>query len=63
MLEARAKHFVEVQSVKELIKVLQWEDYAAKFVLGGGSNMLILGISGSPRKENKSGVNKLVNTV
>jgi multimeric flavodoxin WrbA len=25
--------------------------------------MLILGISGSPRKENKSGVNKLVNTV
>ena len=36
-----AKHFVSVKSVAELQTVLKLENYPEKFILGGGSNMLL----------------------
>ncbi|EGV44122.1 UDP-N-acetylmuramate dehydrogenase [Bizionia argentinensis JUB59] len=40
-LEATAKHFVSVNSIASLQKVLVLPDYPKKFILGGGSNMLL----------------------
>lgn len=40
-LDARAKYFVEVKSLEDLKEVLSWEAYPEKFILGGGSNMLL----------------------
>lgn len=40
-IEAKAKEFVTVQSVNELTEVLQQYPTSKKFILGGGSNMLL----------------------
>lgn len=40
-IEARAKHFVDVHSVEELKQVLTANPSERKFILGGGSNMLL----------------------
>tara|TARA_R100001377_G_scaffold85085_1_gene70229 strand:- start:731 stop:1744 length:1014 start_codon:yes stop_codon:yes gene_type:complete len=40
-LEATAKHFVSVDTVAALQKVLSLPNYPEKFILGGGSNMLL----------------------
>lgn len=40
-LDARAKYFVKVESVEELKEALGLEAYPNKFILGGGSNMLL----------------------
>lgn len=40
-IEAKAKYFCEINSVDELKEVLRLDEYPSKFVLGGGSNMLI----------------------
>jgi UDP-N-acetylmuramate dehydrogenase len=40
-IEAKAGQFVSVQSVDELIKVLNENPTTKKFILGGGSNMLL----------------------
>lgn len=40
-LNARAKYFVKVESVEELKVALSLEAYPDKFILGGGSNMLL----------------------
>ncbi len=40
-IDAKAKHFVAVNSVEELKSVLDMEAYPNKFILGGGSNMLL----------------------
>ncbi|MCF6294772.1 MAG: UDP-N-acetylmuramate dehydrogenase [Flavobacteriaceae bacterium] len=39
-IDVKAKHFVSVKNIEELISVLKLEDYPEKFILGGGSNML-----------------------
>ncbi len=41
-IDARAQFFVEVTSVEELRNALQLVDYPEKFILGGGSNMLLV---------------------
>ncbi len=41
-IDARAQFFVEVTSVEELRNALQLADYPEKFILGGGSNMLLV---------------------
>ncbi len=40
-IEAKAKHFVAVHNVSELQEVLQKYQHDKKFILGGGSNMLL----------------------
>ena len=40
-IEAKAKHFVSVHSIEELKKVLTENQSQKKFILGGGSNMLL----------------------
>ncbi len=40
-IAAKAKFFCEIKSVNELKKALQLDDYSEKFILSGGSNMLI----------------------
>lgn len=40
-IDAKAKYFVSVNSVSELQQVLELKDYPNKFILGGGSNMLL----------------------
>lgn len=40
-LNAYAKHFIKVESLQELKHVLSLEAYPNKFILGGGSNMLL----------------------
>ena len=40
-LEAKAKHFVAINTIEDLKNVLQLAEYPEKFILGGGSNMLL----------------------
>ena len=40
-IDVSAKHFVSVNSIRELQEVLKLQDYPNKFILGGGSNMLL----------------------
>lgn len=40
-IDAKAKHFVSVTSVDDLKRVLSLKEYPEKFILGGGSNMLL----------------------
>ncbi len=40
-IEAKAKHFVSVNTVGELKKIIEENKNTQKFILGGGSNMLI----------------------
>jgi UDP-N-acetylmuramate dehydrogenase len=40
-IAAKARFFVEITTIDELIKVLKLQDYPNKFILGGGSNMLL----------------------
>jgi UDP-N-acetylmuramate dehydrogenase len=40
-IDVNAKYFVSVKSLEELKYVLGLEDYPQKFILGGGSNMLL----------------------
>ncbi len=40
-IDVKAKHFISVKSVEELKSVLKLADYPIKFILGGGSNMLL----------------------
>jgi UDP-N-acetylmuramate dehydrogenase len=40
-IAAKAEYFVDVQTVNELKEVLQLPGYSQKFILGGGSNMLL----------------------
>lgn len=40
-LEARAKYFVEVENLQDLKTAINLTDYPDKFILGGGSNMLL----------------------
>lgn len=40
-IEAKAKEFVTVHSTDELIEILQQHPTSKKFILGGGSNMLL----------------------
>src|SRR5690606_20900718 len=40
-IEAKAKQFVAVHSVDELTEVLRKNQAEKKFILGGGSNMLL----------------------
>ena len=40
-IDAHAKFFVSVQTVDELIDILELKEYPQKFILGGGSNMLL----------------------
>lgn len=41
-IDAKAKFFAQVQTVNELREILMLEDFPTKFILGGGSNMLLL---------------------
>ncbi|MCK7590144.1 UDP-N-acetylmuramate dehydrogenase [Subsaxibacter sp. CAU 1640] len=40
-IEAKAKHFVSIKSIDDLKSVLSTDNYPEKFILGGGSNMLL----------------------
>jgi UDP-N-acetylmuramate dehydrogenase len=40
-IEAKAKHFVTAKSVDELKELLDLAEFPRKFILGGGSNMLL----------------------
>ncbi|QLE00500.1 UDP-N-acetylmuramate dehydrogenase [Galbibacter sp. BG1] len=40
-IDVKAKNFIAVSSVEELKNVLQLKEYKEKFILGGGSNMLL----------------------
>lgn len=40
-IDATARYFVTVNTVDELIEILKLTDYPNKFILGGGSNMLL----------------------
>ncbi len=40
-IDVNAKHFIAVSSVKELIDLYKTETFPNKFILGGGSNMLL----------------------
>ena len=40
-IDARAKYFASVETIEELKKVISMEEYPTKFILGGGSNMLL----------------------
>ncbi len=40
-IDVNARHFVSVNSIEELKSVLELKTYPEKFILGGGSNMLL----------------------
>lgn len=40
-IDVMAKHFISVSSLSELISVLKLDQYQNKFILGGGSNILL----------------------
>ena len=40
-IDAKAKFFCEINSEKDLADALRLEEYPNKFILSGGSNMLI----------------------
>lgn len=40
-IDAKAKHFVSVDSVEDLKTIFSSEEFPQKFILGGGSNMLL----------------------
>ncbi|MBO3099550.1 UDP-N-acetylmuramate dehydrogenase [Gelidibacter pelagius] len=40
-LEARARYFVKVETIQDLKEALSLDAYPEKFILGGGSNMLL----------------------
>lgn len=40
-LDVKASHFVTINSIEELQKVLALKNYPNKFIVGGGSNMLL----------------------
>jgi len=40
-IDVIAKHFVSVSSIEDLKSIFSSEDYPQKFILGGGSNMLL----------------------
>ncbi|MCX2681160.1 UDP-N-acetylmuramate dehydrogenase [Galbibacter sp. EGI 63066] len=40
-IDVKAKHFISVTTKKKLKEVLQLKEYPNKFILGGGSNMLL----------------------
>lgn len=40
-IDVKAKHFISVRSIEELIDIYSSEDFPKKFILGGGSNMLL----------------------
>ena len=40
-IDVKARHFISVNNLPELISVLQLKDYPNKLILGGGSNMLL----------------------
>lgn len=40
-LDVVAKHFVTINSLEDLLEVLELETYKEKFIIGGGSNMLL----------------------
>ncbi|MCK5399998.1 MAG: UDP-N-acetylmuramate dehydrogenase [Flavobacteriaceae bacterium] len=40
-IDVKAKHFVSVKSIEELKSILKLKQYPEKFILGGGSNMLL----------------------
>jgi UDP-N-acetylmuramate dehydrogenase len=40
-IDVSAKYFVSVKSIDELSEILKLEDYPSKFILGGGSNLLL----------------------
>ncbi|MFX0557325.1 UDP-N-acetylmuramate dehydrogenase [Maribacter sp. CXY002] len=41
-IDAKAKFFVEINSVEDLKSILQKKEYPNKLILGGGSNLLII---------------------
>ena len=40
-IDVKAKHFISVNTITDLISVLQLKGYPEKLILGGGSNMLL----------------------
>ena len=40
-IDVKAKHFISVTTLDQLIEVLKLKDYPNKLILGGGSNMLL----------------------
>jgi len=40
-IDAKARHFTQINSVDALAKALQLDDYPEKFIISGGSNMLL----------------------
>ena len=40
-IDAIAKHYISVKSIEELQSVLKSDSFPNKFILGGGSNMLL----------------------
>lgn len=42
-VDAKARYFIEINSVDELRRALLLDNYPEKFILSGGSNMLIIG--------------------
>mgnify|MGYP001042496219 FL=1 len=40
-IDVCAKYFISINSVEELLEVLKLQNYPNKFILGGGSNMLL----------------------
>ena len=40
-IDVIAKHFISIKKVDELYEILKLKEYPTKFVLGGGSNMLL----------------------
>lgn len=40
-IDAKAEHFASITSIEDLQEVLSLQDYPIKFILGGGSNMLL----------------------
>ncbi len=61
-IDAIAENYVSVKNVEELIKVLKIEGYKEKFILGGGSNILITqNIKGLVIHINIKGINEEVN--
>lgn len=40
-IDAKAKHFVSIDAIESLKSVLQLPEYQKRFILGGGSNMLL----------------------
>ncbi|QRM88080.1 UDP-N-acetylmuramate dehydrogenase [Lacinutrix sp. WUR7] len=40
-IDAKANHFVSINTIEELKEVLQLSEYPKRFILGGGSNMLL----------------------